>query len=175
MSNLTFTGVSHLELYVSDLEASVAWYGSAVALFPRPHQPEQVRVFSHKTQAFALCFDLVAPPTLTVTSATLRWGWTACRTWRPGPSIWTKLGCSTRASRKGQQVTPSIWWTPTDTTSSSRTNPESASSGGPMGDANLEHIHRRQRPASESDLLLSRGVAFLLSQRDRDRVATRRI
>ncbi len=54
MSNLTFTGVSHLELYVSDLEASVAWYGAAVALFPRPNQPEQVRVLQPHNASFRL-------------------------------------------------------------------------------------------------------------------------
>jgi catechol 2,3-dioxygenase-like lactoylglutathione lyase family enzyme len=54
MSNLTLTGVSHLELYVSDLDASVSWYGSAVALFPRATQPEQVVVLQPPNGSFRL-------------------------------------------------------------------------------------------------------------------------
>ncbi len=54
MSNLTLTGVSHLELYVSDLDASVAWYESAVALFPRAKQPEQVVVLQPSNASFRL-------------------------------------------------------------------------------------------------------------------------
>jgi glyoxylase I family protein len=54
MSNLTLTGVSHLELYVSDLDASVSWYGTAVALFPRANQPEQVVVLQPANASFRL-------------------------------------------------------------------------------------------------------------------------
>jgi catechol-2,3-dioxygenase len=54
MSNLTLTRVSHLELYVSDLDASVTWYESAVALFPRARQPEQVVVLQPSNGSFRL-------------------------------------------------------------------------------------------------------------------------
>jgi catechol 2,3-dioxygenase-like lactoylglutathione lyase family enzyme len=54
MSNLTFTGVSHLELYVTDLDASVAWYESAVSLSPRARQPEQVVVLQPANGTFRL-------------------------------------------------------------------------------------------------------------------------
>ncbi len=54
MSNLTLTGVSHLELYVSDLDASIAWYGAAVALSPRAKQPEQVVVLQSSNRSFRL-------------------------------------------------------------------------------------------------------------------------
>jgi glyoxylase I family protein len=54
MSKLTLTGVSHLELYVSDLDASAAWYESAVALSPRATQPEQVVVLQPSNASFRL-------------------------------------------------------------------------------------------------------------------------
>jgi glyoxylase I family protein len=54
MTNLTLTGVSHLELYVSDLNASVAWYEAAVALSPRATQPEQVVVLQPSNASFRL-------------------------------------------------------------------------------------------------------------------------
>ena len=161
MSNLTLTGVSHLELYVSDLDASVG-----VVRVRRPAVPpgDTTRAgpwcCSHKTQAFVLCCDLVAPPTPTETSATSRWGWTACRTWRLGPVIWTILVCSTRASRRGQRVTRSILWIPTATTSSSRTNPER--SPGRIDRArslstSIVDIGKRVRAG---EILLSLGVGF---------------
>ena len=54
MSDLTLTGVSHLELYVSDLDASTSWYESAVGLLPRPNQPAQVLVLQPSNASFRL-------------------------------------------------------------------------------------------------------------------------
>jgi catechol 2,3-dioxygenase-like lactoylglutathione lyase family enzyme len=54
VNNLTLTGVSHLELYVSDLDASIAWYEAACGLSPRANQPEQVRVLQPDNASFRL-------------------------------------------------------------------------------------------------------------------------
>jgi glyoxylase I family protein len=54
MTNPPLTGVSHLELYVSDLNASVAWYESAVGLALLRGQPEQFVVLQPPTGGFRL-------------------------------------------------------------------------------------------------------------------------
>jgi glyoxylase I family protein len=54
VENLTCTGVSHLELYVSDLEASVAWYGSTMGFRPMRGEPGRYAVLQPASGGFRL-------------------------------------------------------------------------------------------------------------------------
>ncbi|HEY7107362.1 MAG TPA: VOC family protein [Acidimicrobiia bacterium] len=54
VAHLAITGVSHIELHVSDLEASTAWYETVVGLIQRKAAPGKYALLAPESGSFRL-------------------------------------------------------------------------------------------------------------------------